>query len=150
MAHPIIVAQDALKALLTARPAFNGVDVRDSAPTEIDDKTFGAFWFDEVTIESEGWGELGNPVGGNRRRSNFTLAFTLATRKYGDDERAARAAVLDLYEDLQATIKANPALGVPAAIQTTGPVTGTLASVPIPQQWAAQFVGSLDVTSKLY
>ena len=147
MAHPVIEAQDALKAILAARPAFSGVDIRDGGPTEGEDITSSAFWFNDVVIPEDGWAALG----ASRRRAQFNLGFTLMIRTYGDDERTTRATALDLYEDLQLAVKENPNLGVPASIETTGAVNGTLSTAPIsPQEWGSWFTGALPCTSRAY
>lgn len=149
MAHPILEAQDALKAILDARAAWDTVTLRDGGPTEAEDITFDAFWFNDVTNIVQGWASLGAAAGGNRRRSTFSLGFTIACRLYGDDERAARARALALFEDFDLAIKANPSLS--STVQMVNEVTGTLGSAPpAPAQWGAWFTGSLAVVSRAY
>jgi hypothetical protein len=151
MSHVILVAQDALKAILDARAAWDNVDIRDGGPTEHEDISGDMFWFNDVAIPEDNWASLGAPSGGNRRRLTFNLGFTIMVRTYGDEERVTRAQALALYEDFQAAVKANPALGVPASVQTLGATTGTLSSAPVdPQTWGAWFTGTLAVTSRAY
>src|SRR3954464_12270633 len=106
MAHPIISSQDALKAILTARGAWADVIVTDGGPTEGEDIRFDMFWFNDVQIPHDGWAF----VGGQTRQISFNLGFTIAVRKYGDDEHATRQRGLDLFDDFMSAIKANPTL----------------------------------------
>jgi hypothetical protein len=145
MAHPIQAAQDALKTLVAARTAYADVIVTDGGPTEGEDVRFDMFWFNDVQIPEDGWASLG----GQTRRISFLLGFTIAVRKYGDDEHATRARALDLFEDFMATVKANPTLS--STVQQTGDVTGTFGSMPIgPAEWGAIFTGSLFCDSLQY
>ena len=111
MAHPILESQDALKTLLAARGAWAGVDIRDGGPTEGEDIHPTAFWFNGVTSIVGDWAQMAAP---NRRRLNYTIGFSIMARVLGDDERATRQVVLDLFDDLELCVKANPALGIPA------------------------------------
>jgi hypothetical protein len=145
MAHPILAAQDALKAILVALPAYATVDVRDGGPTEAEDVTMDAFWFNDVTVPGDQWASLG----AQRRRINFNIGFTIAVLKYGDDEREARAAALDYFEDFMLAVKANPNLT--NTVQQVDDVTGVVGSAPVnPSVWGAWFTGSLSVQSKAY
>jgi hypothetical protein len=145
MAHPILEAQDALKAVLTARAAWAEVNVRDGGPTEGEDITSDAFWFNDTTVPRDGWASLG----AQRRRITFLLGFTIAVRRYGDDERTARANALTYFEDLCLAVKANSNLS--GSVRQADDVTGTVGSAPVaPQQWGAWFTGTLSVTSKDY
>jgi hypothetical protein len=145
MAHPIIASQDALKAILTARGAWADVIIADGGPTEGEDVRFDMFWFNDTQIPEDGWAF----IGGQQRRITFLLGFTIAVRKYGDDERGTRSRALDLFEDFMSAIKANPTLS--STVQQTGDVTGTFASMPIgPAEWGALFTGSLFCQSNFY
>lgn len=145
MAHPIIAAQDALKAILDARAAWDSVDIRDGGPTEDEDVTSSAFWFNDVTVPQDGWASLG----ALRRRIRFLIGFTIAIRTYGDDEHATRDQALDLFEDLMLALKANPNLT--NTIRQIDDVTGVFGSSPVAsQQWGAFFTGQITATSKDY
>jgi hypothetical protein len=145
MAHPIILAQDALKAIVAARPAFAGVDVREGGPTEAEDITMDAFWFNDVQV-SDDWSAISAT---RPRRVTFQLGFTIAVLRYGDDEREGRAQALVYFEDFLAAIKANPNLT--NTVQQVEQVTGTVGSAPVnPSVWGAWFTGALTVISKQY
>jgi hypothetical protein len=143
--HPIIASQDALKAILVARGAWADVIIADGGPTEGEDVRFDMFWFNDVQVPQDGW----SSIGGQSRRISFLLGFTIAVRKYGDDEHATRSRALDLFEDFMAAVKANPTLT--STVQQTEDVTGTFASMPIgPAEWGAIFTGSLACQSLRY
>jgi hypothetical protein len=145
MAHPIIASQDALKAIVAARTAFADVTVADGGPTEDDDVRYDMFWFNDVTVPQDGWVF----IGGATRRISFLLGFTIAVRKYGDDEHATRARALVLFEDFMTAVKLNPTLT--GTVQQTGDVTGTFGSMPVgPAEWGAVFTGSIACQSLLY
>lgn len=145
MAHPILLAQDALKTIIAARPAFAAVDVRDGGPTEGEDITSDAFWFNDVTIPADQWASLG----AQRRRIRFLIGFTIAVRRYGDDEHTTRAQALTYFEDFMAAMKSNPNLT--NTVQMVDDVTGTVGSAPVsPQEWGSWFTGTLSVLSKAY
>lgn len=147
MAHPIIEAQDGLKTILAALPAYSAVDVRDGSPTEDEDVTRDMFWFNDVTDIVDQW----RAIGAGKRRTTFRLGFTIETRREGDDERDTRSAALDLLDALEDAVKANPNLGEPAVIQQVEDVTGSFSSAPAgPQMWAARFTGGLLVISRTY
>jgi hypothetical protein len=145
MAHPILEAQDALKAIVTAIPSYSGVDVRDGGPTETEDITGDAFWFNDVVIPQDQWASLGN----RDRRVTFLLGFTIAVLRYGDDEREARAQALAYFEAFLTAIKANPTLST--TVQQVDDITGVVGSAPVnPSVWGAWFTGTLEVSSKRY
>jgi hypothetical protein len=145
MAHPILQAQDALKAIVATRPAYASVDVRDGGPTETEDITSDAFWFNDVIV-NDNWSTIGTS---NPRRVEFQLGFTIAVLRYGDDEREARAQALAYFEDLLTALKLSPNLT--NTVQKVDGVTGTVGSAPVnPSVWGAWFTGTLSVLSKSY
>lgn len=148
MAHPIIDAQDNLKTILAARPAFSSVDIQDGGPTEGEDIRWDAFWFNDTTLE-DGWNGLGANL---PRRSTFNLGFTIAVRKAYDDERAARAQALVYFEDMLEALKASPANAtLNGTVQQVQSVRGSVGSAPVDgSTWGAWFTGTLEVLSKSY
>jgi hypothetical protein len=117
--------QDALKAILTARTAWADVIVTDGGPTEGEDIRFDMFWFNDVQIPQDGWAF----IGGQTRRISFLLGFTIAVRKYGDDEHATRAARTRPVRGLHGRGQGEP--DADEHVQQTGDVTGTFASMPV-------------------
>lgn len=148
MAHPVPTAKTALKTTLAARAAWAAVDLRDGGPTEAEDVTADAFWF-EPTEFTDSWASLGNPTGGNRRRIIFRLGFVIAILRYGDDERTTEDSAWALYDDLKDAIRANPSLG--GVVQKIDDITGRQLNAPAaPLQWQSAVVGSISCTSKHY
>jgi hypothetical protein len=142
--HPVPAAKTALKAILSARPAYASVDVLDGQPTEIGDVTRDQFWFEPTEIPSDGWASLGHL----RRRITFRLGFTLAIIREGDDERSTEDLLWTLLEDLMAAIKADPSLT--NTVQQVEDVTGRQVNEPLDRMWRAMFVGSITCVSRAY
>jgi hypothetical protein len=143
--HPVPAAKSALKGILAARPAWASVDIRDGSPTENEDVSSDAFWFEPTEIPADSWASLG----AQRRRIQFRLGFVIACLDFGDAERAIEDRMWALYEDLLAAIKVNPNLG--NTVQMVGDITGRQANGPAaPQQWASTFTGAIDCISKAY
>jgi hypothetical protein len=143
--HPVPAAKSALKGILAARPAWASVDIRDGSPTENEDVSSDAFWFEPTEIPADSWASLG----AQRRRIQFRLGFVIACLDFGDAERAIEDRMWALYEDLLAAIKANPNLA--NTVQMVGDITGRQANGPAaPQQWSSAFIGSIGCTSKAY
>lgn len=142
--HPVPGAKTALKAILAARGAWAGVDIRDGQPTEVEDVTRDMFWFEPTEVPQDQWASLG----AQRRRITFRLGFTIAVLRDGDNERATEDVAWTLFEDLMAALKANPDLS--ATIQMVQDVTGRQINEPVPQHWQARFTGSIQCQSKSY
>lgn len=141
--HPVPSAKAALKAILAARDAWAGVDIRDGQPTEPDDVARSAFWFEPTEIDADSWASLG----AQRRRITFRLGFTIALIDNAS-ESGAEDAMWVLYEDLLAAIKASPGLG--DTIQSTSDVAGKQMNEPISTMWRAVFTGTIECLSKAY
>ena len=122
--HPVPAAKTALKAILAGLPAWAEVDIRDGQPTEKEDVTRDAFWFEPTELPEDGWSWLG----AQRRRLTFRLAFTIAVLREGDDERATEDVVWAYFEDLMSAVKADYSLG--GTIQQVGDVSGREANEP--------------------
>lgn len=145
MAHPIPSAKTALKAILAARGAWAAVDIRDGQWTEAEDVTRDAFWFDYTEIPRDGW----NSIGGQTRRIEFQLRFTIAILREGDDERTTEDAMWTLVEDLMAAVKVNPTFT--QTIQQANDVNGRQTNAPYaPGLWQSTFVGSIACQSLFY
>lgn len=144
MAHPVPTAKTALKAILAARGAWTGVDIRDGQPSEQEDVTRDAFWFEPTEIPVDGWASLG----AQRRRVTFRLGFTIAVLREGDAERSTEDVCWTYYEDLMAAIKANP--GLTNTVQMVEDVSGRQINEPVPQMWRSVFTGSITCLSLAY
>lgn len=145
MAHPIPQAKTALKALIDGRPAWDSVDIRDGQWTEQEDVSRDAFWFDDTEIPEDAWAWLG----GQARRIEFRLAFTIVILREGDDERSCEDAMWALLEDLSAALKGDYTLG--GTIRQIGNLRGTQRNAPYSAGiWQSAFRGSVDCTSREY
>jgi hypothetical protein len=145
MAHPVPTAKSALKTILAARPAWAAVDIRDGQPTEQEDVTQDAFWFESTPVDIDQWAS----IGAQRRRITFHLSFTIAVIRQGtDDERSVEDVMWTLLDDLMAAVKANYTLG--GVVQQVEDLTGTQSNIPIPGMWRAVFTGSIGCISKAY
>jgi len=145
MPHPVPAAKDALKAILNARPAWATIEVMDGGPTEGEDYTYDAFWFEPTEIPSDAWAS----VGAGSRRIAFRLGFVISVLREGDNERDTEDHVWTLYEDLLAAIKANPTLN--GVVLQVGDVQGRQVNGPRSKTvWQAAFIGSIGCTSNSY
>jgi hypothetical protein len=68
--HPVPASKTALKAILAARGAWTSVDIRDGQPTEQEDVTRDAFWFEATEVPEDAW-----TAGGLTRGLTFRLGF---------------------------------------------------------------------------
>jgi hypothetical protein len=140
--HPVPASKSALKAILAARGAWSAVDIRDGQPTELEDVTRDAFWFEPTEIPEDAW------AAGAMRGLTFRLGFTIAVIREGDDERTTEDLVWTLFEDLMAALKANSTLT--GTIRNVGTVTGRQMNDALPNQWRAVFNGSIECQSNFY
>jgi hypothetical protein len=144
MPHPIPSAKTALKGILTARPAWAAVDIRDGQPTELEDISRDMFWFEPTEVPRDGW----QWIGGNGRKIEFNLGFTIAILREGDDERDTEDLVWDLFDDLMQALKENPTLS--DTVRQVEDVTGRQFNEPVPQHWQARFTGRINCQSRTY
>jgi len=147
MAHPVLAAKDALRAILDARPAWNYVEFRDAPPTETEDvsHTGDAFWWEAVEVPEDGWASLG----ARGRRLTFRIGFSIVVIETGDDSRTPEEVAWNLYEDLELAIKANPTLNNTVR-QVTG-LTGRQGNgVYAPSKWQSAFSGAITCLSNDY
>jgi hypothetical protein len=142
--HPIPAAKTALKTMLAGRPAWANVDVHDSQPTEFEDFSRDAFWFEPTDLSADSWAW----IGGQRRRVSFQLGFTIAVIREGDDDRATEDVVWSYLDDMMVAIKANPSLS--GAVQQIDDLSGQQQNEPYDRMWRALFTGQLACVSKPY
>jgi hypothetical protein len=141
--HPVPQAKTALKAILAARGAWAAVDIRDGQPTEGEDVTRDAFWFEPTEIPQDAW-----IAGGLTRAVTFRLGFTIALIRDSDDERATEDLAWTLFEDLMTALKTDASIG--GTVLTVDDVTGRQINQPMPNQWRAVFTGAITCRSKFY
>jgi hypothetical protein len=141
--HAVPASKTALKAILAARGAWTGVDIRDDPPTEGEDITRAMFWFEPTEIPEDAW-----MAGGSMRGLRFLLGFSVEILREGDDGRPTEDSLWTLVEDLVTALKSNPTLG--GVIRNVGTVTGRQANGLAPNLWQARFTGSIECQSNFY
>jgi hypothetical protein len=141
--HPVPASKAALKTILAARGAWAAVDIRDGQPTEVEDVSRDAFWYEPTEIPEDAWA-----AGGSIRGLTFLLGFTIAVVRDGDDEQTTENAVWVLLEDLTSALKADKTLA--GTIRNVGTITGRELNHPMPNQWRSTFTGSIECQSNFY
>ena len=145
MAHPAPRAKAAILTQLQARPSLSAVRISWGGPTEEEDITEDMIWLGDIEIPEDDWSELG----AQRRRMTFNVGFSIAVRRYGDDEQTTEQQAWDYYDEFVAALRTDYTLG--GTVQQFAAVPARQINQPAgPQQWGSLISGQVVCTSRAY
>ena len=132
-ASTVPAAKAALLALLAARPALAGVEMRWGIPARLPSNPERVYVGDATDLDRE-WAALG----AQRLEESYTLQVTVETFGSGDDERATEERLWVLVNEVELAVRGD--LTLTGTVRVARPDGATPTTGPTDEGWLARAV----------